>query len=89
MDHIAHPEEQMLHSNVIICEVYFIHASKYFQLLLHFVLNNQFHVFFLVNVDIETYLHKQVGTFDLFHLYCLFPLYCLFSFVFYTFFIVK
>lgn len=26
MDHIAHPEEQMLHSNVIICEVYFIHA---------------------------------------------------------------
>lgn len=44
------------------------HPEEHFQLLLHFVLNNQFHVFFfLVNVDIETYLHKQVGTFDLFH----------------------
>lgn len=29
MDHIAHPEEQMLHSNVIICEVYFIHACTF------------------------------------------------------------
>lgn len=66
------------------------HPEEHFQLLLHFVLNNQFHVFFfLANVDIETYLHKQVGTFDLFHFNCLFPLYCLFSFVFYTFFLVK